>query len=74
MAAEYVEIDGFVSQLSYYPDADLYIAVLANTGSPVPGSLSEQLARNRARYPIGRAEGSFYPLGSNPGPNSSIKR
>jgi CubicO group peptidase (beta-lactamase class C family) len=38
-------IDGFVSMLSYYPDADLHIVVLANTGSPVPGSLSERLAR-----------------------------
>jgi D-alanyl-D-alanine carboxypeptidase len=38
-------IDGFASQLSYYPDADLYIAVLANTGSPVPDRVSEQLAQ-----------------------------
>lgn len=38
-------IDGFVSLLAYYPDDDLYIAVLANTNSPMPGPLSEQLAR-----------------------------
>jgi CubicO group peptidase (beta-lactamase class C family) len=44
-------IAGFASMLSYYPDADLYIAVLANTGSPVPGGLSEQLARIVLRIP-----------------------
>jgi D-alanyl-D-alanine carboxypeptidase len=38
-------IEGFVSQLSYYPDADLHVAVLANTGSAVPGGLSQRLAR-----------------------------
>jgi D-alanyl-D-alanine carboxypeptidase len=38
-------IEGFTGFLAYYLDADLYIAVLANTGSPVPESLSEQLAR-----------------------------
>jgi D-alanyl-D-alanine carboxypeptidase len=38
-------IDGFQSMVSYYPDAELHIAVLSNTGSPVCASLSEQLAR-----------------------------
>ncbi len=38
-------IDGFVSDLAQYPDADLYIAVLVNTEGPVASLLGEQLAR-----------------------------
>jgi CubicO group peptidase (beta-lactamase class C family) len=38
-------IEGFVSLLAYYPEDELFITVLANTGSSVPESLSEQLAR-----------------------------
>jgi CubicO group peptidase (beta-lactamase class C family) len=38
-------IEGFVSDLAYYPDADLYIAVLANTEGALASNLSEQLAR-----------------------------
>jgi D-alanyl-D-alanine carboxypeptidase len=38
-------IDGFVSLLAYYPEDDLHIAVLANTGNARPGDLSLQLAR-----------------------------
>jgi hypothetical protein len=38
-------IQGFVSDLAVYPDADLHIAVLVNTEGPLASTLSEQLAR-----------------------------
>lgn len=42
-------INGFVSELAYYPDDSLTVAVLANT-TPAP---SEQIAENIARAALG---------------------
>jgi len=38
-------INGFRSQLSYYPDDDLTVAVLTNSGSANPGVLESRIAR-----------------------------
>ncbi|HVZ32754.1 MAG TPA: serine hydrolase domain-containing protein, partial [Polyangiaceae bacterium] len=44
-------IDGFSSDLQYYPADDLYIAVLVNTASPLAGLLGERLARIALNVP-----------------------
>ena len=38
-------INGFLSQLAWYPDDDLIVAVLANSGSAEPGPLQARIAR-----------------------------
>lgn len=38
-------INGFRTQLSYYPEEDLTVAVLCNTGSAVPDALESKIAR-----------------------------
>jgi CubicO group peptidase (beta-lactamase class C family) len=38
-------INGFTTQLSYYPDEDLTIVVLCNSGSANPGALESRIAR-----------------------------
>jgi D-alanyl-D-alanine carboxypeptidase len=38
-------INGFITDLSYYPDDTLHVVVLANTSPSNPGRLGEQIAR-----------------------------
>jgi D-alanyl-D-alanine carboxypeptidase len=45
-------INGFITDLSYYPDDTLHIAVLANTSPSNPGRLSEQIARVTLGLPL----------------------
>ncbi|MFO0983430.1 MAG: serine hydrolase domain-containing protein [Planctomycetota bacterium] len=44
-------INGFVTQLAFYPDDDLTIAVLANTDPASPGRIEEQIARLLLKLP-----------------------
>jgi D-alanyl-D-alanine carboxypeptidase len=45
-------INGFITDLSYYPDDTLHVVVLANTSPSNPGRLSEQIARVTLGLPL----------------------
>jgi len=45
-------INGFITDLSYYPDDTLHVVVLANTAPSNPGRLSEQIARVTLGLPL----------------------
>jgi CubicO group peptidase (beta-lactamase class C family) len=45
-------INGFITDLSYYPDDTLHVVVLANTSPSNPGRLSEQIARVALGLPL----------------------
>ena len=45
-------INGFITDLSYYPDDTLHVVVLANTSPSNPGRLSEQIARAALGLPL----------------------
>jgi CubicO group peptidase (beta-lactamase class C family) len=45
-------INGFITDLSYYPDDSLHVVVLANTSPANPGRLGEQIARVALGLPL----------------------
>jgi CubicO group peptidase (beta-lactamase class C family) len=45
-------INGFITDLSYYPDDSLHVVVLANTSPSNPGRLGEQIARVALGLPL----------------------
>ena len=45
-------INGFISQLTYYPEADVAIAVLSNSGSAPSGQIERQVARRVLGIPM----------------------
>ncbi len=51
-------INGFLSQLAWYPDDDLIVAVLANSRSAEPGALHARIAR----AVLGVQEATFAPV------------
>jgi CubicO group peptidase (beta-lactamase class C family) len=49
-------VNGFVSTLAYYPDDDVYIAILVNTDGNVADELGESVARTLLKLPKSTAQ------------------